>query len=241
MGISIEFASSILTLLILIFASAIVFYLKDKKQENISSGLKIESNEIVFITPDGSSRFYLKITNESNYHKDLCILTNEEATPTGWSIHLSEINFSLEPNQSIKIDGYLGMTEEIGDTHEENIKLYVYSTESDRKIDKTIPVRTSTHGIDELERWRNGWKELIDYVNNFHENLDQKISRNLFGAYGVCKNFVDIYQEISSKYGEVILGNEKDEFMKKLKHCCHIIDEHIKTSEHSSGSHDFHD
>jgi len=238
MEVSIEFASSILTLFILVFVSGLVFHLKNRKQENISSELKIESDKVIFVTPDRSTEFYLKITNESNYHRDLYILTNEEATPTGWSIHLSEINFSLEPNRSIKIDGYLGMTEEIVDTHEENIKLYIYSIDSDRKIDKTIPVRTSTHGIDELERWRNGWKELIDYVNNFHENLDQKISRNLFDAYGVCKNFVDIYQEFSSEYSEVMLEGEKEEFMKKLRHCCSVIDEHIKTSQLSSSSHD---
>jgi len=238
MEVSIEFASSILTLFILVFVSGLVFHLKNRKQENISSELKIESDKVIFVTPDRSTEFYLKITNESNYHRDLYILVDEETVPKGWSIHFLETNFLLEPKQSIKIGGYLGVSEKIVDAHEENIKLYIYSIDPESRIDKTILVRTSTHSIEGLEKWRIGWKDLIDYINNFHENLDQKISENLFGAYRVCKNFVDIYQEFSSEYSEVMLEGEKEEFMKKLRHCCSVIDEHIKTSQLSSSSHD---
>jgi len=237
MEISIEFTSSILTLFVLVFASGIVFHLKNKKQEDISSNLKIESDKIIFVTPDRSAEFYLKITNESNYDKDLYILVDEETVPKGWIIYFSETNLSLEPKQSIKIEGYLGVSEKIVDVHEENIKLYIYSIDPESRIDKTILVRTSTHSIEGLEKWRTGWEDLIEYINNFYENLDQKISKNIFGAYRVCKNFVDIYQEFSSEYSDVMLEEEKEEFVKKLKHCCSAIDEHIKTSEHSPSSH----
>ena len=237
MDVSIEFVSSVLTLFILVFASGIVFYLKNKNQEK-NSELKIESDKIIFLTPNRSAEFYLKITNESNYHRDLYLLIDEETVPRGWSIHFLETNFSLEPKQSIKIEGYLSTTEKIVGTTEKSIKLYIYSIDPDRWIDKTIIVRTSTHNIEELEKWRKGWEDLIDYINNFHKNLDQKISENLFGAYRVCKNFVDIYQVFSSEYSEVMLEEEKEDFMKKLKHCCSVIDENIKTSEHSPNSHD---
>lgn len=237
MQVSIEFASSILTLFILVFASGLVLHLKNRKQEK-NSELKIESDKVIFVTPDRSAEFYLKITNESNYHKDLYILVDEETVPKGWSIHFLETNFLLEPKQSIKIEGYLGTTEKIVGTNEKSIKLYIYSIDPESRIDKTILVRTSTHSIEGLEKWRTGWKDLIEYINNFYENLDQKISKDIFGAYRVCKNFVDIYQEFSSEYSEVILDDEKEEFMKKLKHCCSVIDEHIKTSERSSSSHD---
>jgi len=79
MGISIEFASTILTLFILVFASGIVFHLKNKKEKN--SELKIEIDKVIFVTPDRSAEFYLKITNESNYHRDLYILVDEETVP----------------------------------------------------------------------------------------------------------------------------------------------------------------
>jgi len=237
MQVSIEFASSILILFILVFMSGIVFHLKNKKQEK-NSELKIESDKIIFLTPDRSAEFYLKITNESNYDKDLYILIDEETVPKGWSIHFLETNFLLKPKQSIKIEGYLSTAEKIVGTNEKSIKLYIYSIDPDHRIDKTILVRTSTHSIEGLEKWRTGWENLIDYINNFHENLDQKVSENLFGAYRVCENFVDIYQEFSSEYSEVMLEEEKEEFMKKLKHCCSVIDENIKTSEHSSNFHD---
>jgi len=235
MGISIEFASTILTLFILVFASGIVFHLKNKKEKN--SELKIEIDKVIFVTPDRSAEFYLKITNESNYHRDLYILVDEETVPKGWILHFLETNLSLEPKQSIKIEGYLGVSEKIVGTNEKNIKIHMYSIDSDHRVDKTILVRTSTHSIEGLEKWRTGWEDLIDYINNFHENLDQKISKDIFGAYRVCENFVDIYQEFSSEYSEVMLEEEKEDFMKKLKHCCSVIDENIKTSEHSSSSH----
>ncbi len=224
MAISLELLSSFFTLIFLVIASTLTFYLKDRHR---LADIVLNMPDIVFVTADRAAEFTFTITNRSSYTHELHILVDDDTIPPGWIIHFSGIDFFLDPTQTVEVTGYIGVSE-ITSVREEQITLFLGSTDPDHRTPYTMIVRTSTEPLSELRSWRNGWKEFMTYLTQFHKNIEERVSENLPGSYRACKNFIDIFQEISTTHREIMLDAEREEALKKLRYCCSILETHTK-------------